>query len=308
MTEWNEFVTKLTNAGKKIRLQGAQLEAGTFYEANLKGADLRFVNFSGASLIRSNIEGACLDGAKLNGSIFFESYLQGAVFRYAICNGSTRILDCRINNKTDFRDVGIDNIHFTTGLKQSIEYNCRKLNWGAWYRKQRWYRYLKVLLIWMFWQCSDYGRSTYRILILFFLLSIGFAGLYVHYPDLIQGLDLITVGTDKPPIDLNGWELFWRAIYFSIVTMTTLGFGDINANPENIYGHIVLMIQVILGYVILGALITRLSTLFNADGPYVDFSKPNDDKKLTENFKTKLRGSWGKGSRDVRVKGSDLHS
>ena len=49
--------------------------------------------------------------------------------------------------------------------------------------------------------------------------------------------------------------------------MTTLGFGDIHANPNNWIGQILLMVQVLLGYGLLGSLITRLAILFTADGP-----------------------------------------
>ncbi len=45
--------------------------------------------------------------------------------------------------------------------------------------------------------------------------------------------------------------------YFSIVTFTTLGFGDIT--PQNIWGEIFLVIEVIIGYLMLGLLIHMLA-------------------------------------------------
>ena len=63
-----------------------------------------------------------------------------------------------------------------------------------------------------------------------------------------------------------------RALYFSIVTMTTLGFGDMYAHPESLVGHVLLTIQVILGYVLLGALVTRLNILFTTGGPTPGFA------------------------------------
>ncbi|MCP4967443.1 MAG: two pore domain potassium channel family protein, partial [bacterium] len=47
------------------------------------------------------------------------------------------------------------------------------------------------------------------------------------------------------------------AVYFSVVTLTTLGFGDIHAG--NWVGSIVVMFEVILGYVMLGLLISILA-------------------------------------------------
>jgi hypothetical protein len=58
-----------------------------------------------------------------------------------------------------------------------------------------------------------------------------------------------------------------RSIYFSIVTMTTLGFGDIYANPDSWFAQILIVTQVLSGYILLGALITVLSNLFTSDGP-----------------------------------------
>ena len=60
---------------------------------------------------------------------------------------------------------------------------------------------------------------------------------------------------------------FIRSCYFSVVTMTTLGFGDMYAMPDSKWGHILLIIHVILGYVLLGALVTRFAILFSAGGP-----------------------------------------
>ena len=42
---------------------------------------------------------------------------------------------------------------------------------------------------------------------------------------------------------------------------------DMHASPTGYAGYILLSIQVLLGYILLGALITRFSVMFNADGP-----------------------------------------
>jgi hypothetical protein len=49
--------------------------------------------------------------------------------------------------------------------------------------------------------------------------------------------------------------------------MTTLGFGDIRANPKSVSGHILVTTQVIWGYFLLGAIVTRLGILFTSGGP-----------------------------------------
>jgi hypothetical protein len=67
--------------------------------------------------------------------------------------------------------------------------------------------------------------------------------------------------------------------------MTTLGFGDMYANAHSlfrgIFGHILMALQVILGYVLLGALVTRFAVLFTAGGQAGNLQM----KKKTKNNK-----------------------
>ncbi|MGK7909244.1 MAG: ion channel [Synechococcus sp.] len=138
-----------------------------------------------------------------------------------------------------------------------------------------------------FWWTSDYGSSTKRIVGVFFAFL--FAVIYVipteapgwaFWPTpldtpYLEGLDKYSCNTN-PDLISSGQDdlidvgncttksvvLFGRSLYFSVVTMTTLGFGDISAHPASLMGHIMVAVQVFIGYVLLGALITRLSILF----------------------------------------------
>lgn len=67
------------------------------------------------------------------------------------------------------------------------------------------------------------------------------------------------------------------ALRFSIVTTTTLGFGDMYAQPGSLLGHIALAIQVAVRHILLGPLITRLAFLFTAGGPAASF--PDAEKR-----------------------------
>jgi len=65
--------------------------------------------------------------------------------------------------------------------------------------------------------------------------------------------------------------------FLDVTKMVPLGsgsqrdIGDMHANPSSMAGHILLTLQVLTGYVLLGALITRLSILFTAGGPSANF-------------------------------------
>ena len=79
---------------------------------------------------------------------------------------------------------------------------------------------------------------------------------------------------------LRWYPGFLHASYFSVVTMTALGFGDIAANPDSWQGQVLLMVQVSLGYMLLGALVTRFAVLFTAGGPPGRYSE--SEPEVTE--------------------------
>jgi hypothetical protein len=187
-------------------------------------------------------------------------------------------VECELDRKTDFRRVGLDSARIGPATKQLLEYNARRTNWESWY-EEHWLLQWPVKLFWSF---SDYGISTWRIIGWFFLLALAFASIYANCacwwpPGIVSNLDV------EPHLPL--WHYFLlvllRPVYFSIVTMTTLGFGDMHANETSIWGHVLLTFQVILGYVLLGALVTRFAVLFSAGGPAGKFS-PTKTKETEE--------------------------
>ncbi len=96
---------------------------------------------------------------------------------------------------------------------------------------------------------------------------VGFALVYwslagVGGPRIIAYLEKESCGNDLPCL-----LILLRAVYFSIVTMTTLGFGDMFAAPNHFLGYPLLIGQVLLGYVLLAALVTRIAVLFTTVSP-----------------------------------------
>jgi hypothetical protein len=145
----------------------------------------------------------------------------------------------------------------------------QEYNWTDWYDVLvgGWsLSLLKRLFVWPFWWISDYGRSTWRILVTFLVLAIVFG---LHY----WGNTACLRGFEDVPASSFGWRELAYALYFSIVTMTTLGFGDVHANPASVWGQVILSVQVILGYVLLGALVTRFAVLFSGGGPAAKVSR-----------------------------------
>ncbi len=59
-------------------------------------------------------------------------------------------------------------------------------------------------------------------------------------------------------IDHGRHEMNWfQPIYFSLVTMTTLGYGDVV--PVSTPAQMITMLQVVMGYVMLGGLLSIFS-------------------------------------------------
>jgi len=244
---------KTISIGGDVYLEGAHIKGADLEKADLRNSHLESVKFNFAHLQRTDF----LD-AHLKGTIFYKAHLDGASLRTSIVDGETSFWECYIDRDTDFRGVGLGGCRIDPGTKQLLEYNIRRMNWEDWY-KEHW------LLKWLvkpFWLMSNYGRSTAWIVAWFFGLAAVFALVYWLRPGC-----LIVRG------EVGYIRGFVHALYFSIVTMTTLGFGDIAANPDSWGGQVLLMFQVILGYVLLGALVTRFAVLFTAGGPAGKFAK-----------------------------------
>jgi len=278
MTEWNEW--RKHNSNEEIWLEGAvltlgHLDNGFLLKAHLEGACLRCAALKNANICNAHLEGADLVDSELEGSKFDNAYLQNAKFQKAQVDGKTSFCYCEVDRETDFREVGLDSVRIDSATKQLLEYNIRRMNWEEWY-KEHWFWRWPVQL---FWAMSDYGMSTKRVVGVFFLLAFLFAGIYANWagwfpPGIIHNLEV------QPEMGEAGWHYFLRAVvrpvYFSIVTMTTLGFGDMYANKGSIAGHVILAVQVILGYVLLGALVTRFAVLFTAGGPAGKFAEEKE--------------------------------
>jgi len=296
---------------KGADLPGAHLEGANLAIANLEGAHLRGTHLEGANLWRAHLEGANLEGANLEGAdlgAYLEdanlleanlsgarlvlANLQGADLSRAIVDGGTLIWKCDVDANTKFEGIGLGNIRIYPETRQLLEYNIRRMNWQEWYKKG-WLltQIAKRLFIQPFWWISNYGLSTWRIIATFFALAVIFATVYFVWgafdyyclcikdqPGIVKDL-FIPLKAEKPMSDVYyGAIIYFRSVYFSIVTMTTLGFGDMYANPTRAgcrwwIGHLFLIVQVILGYVLLAALVTRFAVLFTAGGPAGEFAE-----------------------------------
>ncbi|MBN1435712.1 MAG: pentapeptide repeat-containing protein [Sedimentisphaerales bacterium] len=244
----------------------ALLQQANFTRAQLPSVLFRRAQLSAAQFHNANLHAAKFRYANLNEADFTAAYLDTADFTNTTVNGETIITHCSIDEATDFRNVGLDSLRIDAGIKEALKYNRRKMNWQDWFKKHPGWT---VWPMKAFWAISDYGQSMTRIIFYFFLFSFVFSLIYclaglIAPPGVINNLFLDPQGQPIYP-----WVIPFRAFYFSVVTMTTLGFGDMHALAQDKFcvGHILLTLQVIIGYVLLGAVITRLGIMFTADSP-----------------------------------------
>lgn len=98
---------------------------------------------------------------------------------------------------------------------------------------------------------TDYGRSFTRWVLWGVLLAVVFGGIFAFHPEAFElGWHLegerIVFNTE--------YQTMFTPFYFSLVTFTTLGFGDVT--PVTLWAEIVVTVEVVLGYLFLGLLIS----------------------------------------------------
>jgi hypothetical protein len=100
------------------------------------------------------------------------------------------------------------------------------------------------------WGVIDYGRCLSCVVVIAVALMALYGAIYALWPELV-GLNC-TLGAAGCP--RHGW---FTPFYFSIVTYTTLGFGDIAA--KSTAGEIIVSLEVLTGYTTLGLLLSVLA-------------------------------------------------
>jgi len=302
MTEWNEwrkasrraeieiegaFLVRANLSGADLVganlggaiLSGANLSGADLSGANLSGADLAHANLGGADLTEANLSGAGLGGANLSGADLVSANLSGSNFADAIVDGGTHLRDNVLDRRTDFEGVGLEAARVEPGLKQLLKYNVRRKRWRRWYRDNR----VAAPFARLLWFASDYGRSTQRILLFF-------AGFALLFATIFSSCRKCIVTHDGRRI-----EDFCHALSSSVVTMTTLGFGEVHADRDSRIGQFLLATEVLIGYVLLAALITRLAILFQAEGPAARFADERTTGEHLRNACRWLARAWKRG-------------
>ncbi|MGI9625975.1 MAG: pentapeptide repeat-containing protein [Longimicrobiales bacterium] len=256
-------------------LDHADLQGAELLGATLKGADLSDVDGTNAGFGGSDASGADFFNAKLEGATFTRGTLVGADFRAAVLRG-VRLREADLEDanldRADLRDADLESSRLAGANFQGARLQGARLTNVDGYGEANWvgaeiagtdftgaYRVRRTImdenflhefrtsgslnskLYWLWWATSDCGRSMGRWSLFTLLLTLAFAGLY----SLVD-------------LDLGSYPTRISYLYYSVVTLTTLGYGDVL--PASGPAQLLAMIQVLIGYVMLGGLISILST------------------------------------------------
>ena len=241
LSEANLEEANLVRAGlgmtvlKKALLFKTNLAFATLTKSNLEEADLRCANLESARIREANLEKADLTNAVLHRADISCCEVHKASFTDA------DLRDANLSGLTDFSTanwVGAD----MRGVNFSGAYLLRRFAMDQNYIKEfRESSPSASFIYYIWWFTSDCGRSIGRWLALIGVLALIFAGLYTQVE--------LSFGMHE-----DSW---FMPLYFSIVTMTTLGYGDVL--PASTTAQIVSTVQVLISYIMLGGLLSIFS-------------------------------------------------
>ena len=242
---------------KKAKLVGAHLEGAHLWFADLGGANLSSARLQNSELLDAHLEGAILRftdlreadlrGVNFEGAYFRKANVEGANFTHAsLLNANIRSI--KYNRKTRCRGVNVEGCYGSPMFKRFAQDQdfLEELQERSWWGKPLYYTWLVL---------ADCGRTPWRWILWSVLFAIWFAmNFYWLGPDAFRLTgDVSDPGNQPLPYTLG------TTIYYSVVTFTTLGFGDIT--PKTATAAWWVMAEVIVGYIMLGGLISIMATL-----------------------------------------------
>jgi uncharacterized protein YjbI with pentapeptide repeats len=248
LTEIDAYKADLSGAF----LSEADLTGADLSEANLTGADLRAAKLGRANLKQARLADAKLGEADLHDARLNDADIAGADLRFADLSGAN-LTGMRFGGYRQMeghyygiRGLGAayGNALFERAAKDqdfldTLKIDIERMAAGP---RRRIYR----IMYWM-WGLIDYGRSLAKVSLYAAVIAAIYGTIFAL--DLHFGWGLMNYARAA-----NSW---FTPYYCSIVTYTTLGFGDVTAG--NWVGEMLVISEVIAGYFTLGLLLSILA-------------------------------------------------
>lgn len=202
----------------------ACLERANFGGATLKSGRFRGANLSAAQFVRADLRGTDLSMARLGQTNFNLADLRGCGMSHVTEYKSSNWIGANVLD-VDFHGAYLVRRHL---MDENYLYEFRKQ--GTFNR----------VLYWIWWATSDCGRSLARWTAWVVVVIIVY-GLAYSFAD----------------VDFGRHETSLSPLYFSIVTITTLGYGDVI--PASTTAQVLAVSEAIFGYIGLGGLLSIFS-------------------------------------------------
>lgn len=244
----------------------SSMAAANLSRADFKGAYFQDVDLSEAHIQEADLSRAHFRAAILKDAVLFNSVLTEASLRQVDLSGATLwgadLREARLDNSimsgtdlrtADMRDAAVYGIEYDRSTR------CRGIRVATAHGSPRFTRFAQDQdyieefkdskyrrpLYWLWLITSDCGRSFGLWATWSVALALGFGTIFY------------ALGESAFKLEELSWSL-GTTLYYSVVTFTTLGFGDIVPRNEVTAGWV--MAEVIVGYIMLGGLISILAT------------------------------------------------
>ncbi len=236
----------------------AYLNGANFTGAHLSGANLTSARLNSARIVAADLSNACLKDADLRGANLEDSDLSNADLQGADLTGAN--LQSAILASANFSDANVTGVKFNeTETCKDIQINLAHGNalFKRYAQDQAYveeYRVNRPLRYKLWKYSSNCGRSLSLWVLWCIFIAVAFSLVFQFHLGGSESF-VLTELAKEPGYDPRDWA---PMLYYSVVTFTTLGFGDIVPRTQEAAWWI--MAEVVMGYFMLGGLITILAT------------------------------------------------
>lgn len=257
-------------------LDYACFQGVNFKRSSFNGSSLRHARFrdgtvlDGASFVFANLTGAALRDISIAGADFSESTINSADFRGSRLDFSS-FKNVKFTREKALRFIGLGSrpTRFGGEVQRFDRLGRRSSTELVDYAYQQgrisYLERAQPVLSKVSYLLTNYGQSSSRLFLWVVILWLFFATLYfpIRLPDFLVGTQVgdVLVACDPVLIDSetrNEVRSPVRLLYFSAVTLTTLGFGDIVPEEHCVAAEVCAAAEALMGYALLGAFVSLL--------------------------------------------------